>query len=157
MEYCIKLAKKARQMGEVPVGAVVVHRKSGEIIGCGYNRREADSDPLAHAEVIAIRKAARKLGSWRLLGCDLYVTLEPCAMCCGAIINSRIERVYFGAYDLNAGCVHSMTDMFTMPFNHKPEAYGGIMEKQCSELLTAFFEEKRKLYAKSLTKSSGNP
>lgn len=143
MEYAIELAKKAFEIGEVPVGAVVVQRKSGIIVGEGFNRRECDSDPLAHAEVIAIRKAARKLGSWRLSGCDLYVTLEPCAMCCGAIINSRIERVYFGAYDLNAGCVHSMTDMFVMPFNHKPEAYGGIMEQQCAELLKEFFADKR--------------
>ncbi|MBQ7131977.1 MAG: nucleoside deaminase [Oscillospiraceae bacterium] len=143
MEYAIELAKKAFEIGEVPVGAVVVQRKSGIIVGEGFNRRECDSDPLAHAEVIAIRKAARKLGSWRLSGCDLYVTLEPCAMCCGAIINSRIERVYFGAYDLNAGCVHSMTDMFVMPFNHKPEAYGGIMEQQCAGLLKDFFAGKR--------------
>ncbi len=148
MEYCIKLAKEAMQMGEVPVGAIVVQRKSGEIIGTGFNRRETDSDPVAHAEVIAIRKAARKLGSWRLSGCDLYVTLEPCAMCCGAIINSRIERVYFGAYDLNAGCVHSMTDMFVMPFNHRPEAYGGIMEHECSAILKDFFEKKRKITQK---------
>ena len=143
MEYAIELAKKAFEIGEVPVGAVVVQRKSGIIVGEGFNRRECDSDPLAHAEVIAIRKAARKLGSWRLSGCDLYVTLEPCAMCCGAIINSRIDRVYFGAYDLNAGCVHSMTDMFVMPFNHKPEAYGGIMEQQCAGLLKDFFAGKR--------------
>ena len=143
MEYAIELAKKAYQIGEVPVGAIVVERKSGRILGEGYNRRESDSDPVAHAEVIAIRKAARKLGSWRLIGCDLYVTLEPCVMCCGAIINSRIERVYFGAYDLKAGCVHSLTDMFSMPFNHKPQAYGGIMEQRCTELLKDFFADKR--------------
>lgn len=143
MNRAFELAQKAYIMGEVPVGAVIVHRQRGEIIGEGYNRRECDNDPTAHAEIIAIKQAAQKLGTWRLCGCDLYVTLEPCPMCCGAIINSRIERVYFGAYDKNAGCVHSLTDMFLMPFNHKPEAYGGISEEKCAELLKNFFEQRR--------------
>ncbi len=143
MERAIELAKYAESIGEIPIGAVVVKKSSGEIIGEGYNRRECDKNPLAHAEIIAIDNASKKLGGWRLSGCDLYVTLEPCPMCCGAIINSRISAVYFGAYDKKAGSVFSVQEMFSLPYNHQPEAYGGIMQKECTEILTGFFNSLR--------------
>lgn len=140
MRQAIELAKKAGKMGEVPVGAVVVKKDTGEVAGRGYNSREADKSPIAHAEILAIEEAARTLGGWRLSGCDLYVTLEPCPMCCGAIINSRIERVIFGAYDKKAGSVISVTEMFRLPYNHRPDYIGGILEEECSELLSDFFK-----------------
>ena len=143
MERAIELAKYAGTLGEVPIGAVVVRKSTGEIIGEGYNRRECDKNPLAHAEIMAIDKASKKLGGWRLLGCDLYVTLEPCPMCCGAIINSRISSVFFGAYDTKAGSACSVQEVFSFPYNHKPEIYGGVMQKECSELLSLFFKELR--------------
>ena len=144
MEEAINLAKHAEKMQEVPVGAVVV--KDGEIIGRGYNKREIDNDPTAHAEVLAIKEAAKRLGSWKLCDCDLYVTLEPCPMCAGAIINSRIKRVFFGAYDIKGGAAsnESVTNLFELNFNHKPENYGGICEEECSELISNFFKETRK-------------
>ncbi len=143
MKKALDLADKAAENGDVPVGALLV--RNGEIIGTGYNRREADKDPIAHAEIEAIRKGAVKLGDWHLEDCELYVTLEPCPMCAGAIINSRIKRVYFGAYEPKSGsCSNdSVVNLFGMPFNHKPEVYGGICEKECSEILKKFFEEKR--------------
>ena len=143
MRKALDLAEKAAENGDVPVGALLV--RNGEIIGTGYNRREADKDPIAHAEIEAIRKGAEKLGDWHLEDCELYVTLEPCPMCAGAIINSRIKRVYFGAYEPKSGsCSNdSVVNLFGMPFNHKPEVYGGICEKECSEILKKFFEEKR--------------
>lgn len=144
MRKAISLAKQAAEEGEVPVGAVVVKRNTGEIIGFGRNRRESGRSPLAHAEIEAIDQASRKLGGWRLSGCDLYVTLEPCPMCAGAIINSRIDAVYFGAYDKKAGCCGTVTDLFELPFNHKPEVFGGIMEIECSTLLSDFFRELRR-------------
>lgn len=139
MEAALKLAKRAYNIGEVPVGAVVVKKSTGEIVGTGYNRRETDKNPLAHAELEAIREASQRLGGWRLSGCVLYVTLEPCPMCCGAVINSRLDRVVFGAYDKKAGSAYSVQEMFSLPYNHIPEANGGIMEKECSELLSEFF------------------
>lgn len=139
MERAIELAKIAGGMGEVPVGAVVVKRSTGEILGEGYNRRECDKNPLAHAEIMAIYEAAKALGGWRLSGCDLYVTLEPCPMCAGAIINSRISNVYFGAFDSKAGSVCSVQEMFRFPYNHSPEWYGGILEEECKKLLSDFF------------------
>lgn len=144
MEEAINLAKQAEKMQEVPVGAVVV--KDGEIIGRGYNKRETDNDPTAHAEVLAIKEAAKRFGSWKLCDCDLYVTLEPCPMCAGAIINSRIKRVFFGAYDIKGGAAsnESVTNLFELNFNHKPENYGGICEEECSELISNFFKETRK-------------
>jgi tRNA(adenine34) deaminase len=142
MKKAIELAGYAASLGEVPIGAVIV--KNGEIVGQGYNRRECDNSPIAHAEIIAIDNASKKLGSWRLTGCDLYVTLEPCPMCCGAIINSRISSVFFGAYDQKAGSVFSVQEMFSFKYNHKPEVYGGIMQKECSKLLTDFFSDLRK-------------
>ncbi len=143
--YCaIELAKKAQEGGDVPIGAVVV--KDGEIIAQGYNRREKDHNPVAHAEIEAIKKAGERLGCWHLDECELYVTLEPCPMCAGAIINSRIKTLIFGAYDLKAGSASSdsVINLFDLPYNHKPEIYGGICEEETKKLLKDFFSEKRK-------------
>lgn len=144
MKKAIELAKMSLDSDDVPVGAVVV--KDGNIIGEGYNKREKESDPTAHAEIIAIKEAAKSLGSWRLDGCELYVTLEPCPMCAGAIINSRIKRVVFGAYEAKSGScsADSVVNLFGLPYNHTPEAYGGICEKETAELLTEFFKQKRR-------------
>lgn len=144
MQIALELARQAYKINEVPVGAIVVKKSTGKIIGKGYNRREIDKNPLAHAEIAAIKQAAETLGGWRLLDCDIYVTLEPCPMCCGAIINSRIERVIFGAFDSKSGSVESIINMFDLPFNHKPKIVSGIMQKECSEILSDFFTELRK-------------
>ena len=147
MQSAIELAGKAYSVGEVPIGAVVVSRRKnrfGEIVGEGFNNRESENNPVGHAEIIAIQKASITLNDWRLSGCDLYVTLEPCPMCCGAVINSRIERLYFGAFDEKAGSVYSVPEMFRFPYNHKPEIYAGIMEDECSVILSDFFRELRK-------------
>lgn len=141
MEKALCLAKKAAEMGEVPVGAVIV--RNGEIIAEGINRRETEKNALSHAEIEAINNACNTLGGWRLPGCELYVTLEPCPMCAGAIINSRIEKVYFGAYDMKAGSVRSLVKMFELPYNHRPEVEGGIMEEECAAVLSDFFKELR--------------
>ncbi len=139
MREAIALAEEAAAAGEIPVGAVVVDRESGEILGRGRNRREQDQSPTAHAEILAIEEAARKRGTWRLSGCNLYVTLEPCPMCSGAIINARIDRVIFGAYDEKAGAVCSVQEMFTLPYNHKPRVTGGLLEEPCAKILQDFF------------------
>lgn len=139
MKRALALAKEAFDEGEVPIGAVVVKRSTGEIIGEGRNERENGKNALCHAEITAIDAACKKLNGWRLIDCDLYVTLEPCPMCCGAIINSRIERVIFGAFDSKAGSVFSVQKMFDFPYNHKPEVISGVMEKECSEILSEFF------------------
>ena len=147
MQRAIELAGKAYSVGEVPIGAVVVSRRKnrfGEIVGEGFNNRESENNPVGHAEIIAIQKASITLNDWRLSGCDLYVTLEPCPMCCGAVINSRIERLYFGAFDEKAGSVYSVQEMFRFPYNHKPEIYAGIMEDECSIILSDFFRKLRK-------------
>ena len=144
MQIALELARQAYEINEVPVGAIVVKKSTGKIIGKGYNRREIDKNPLAHAEIAAIKQAAETLGGWRLLDCDIYVTLDPCPMCCGAIINSRIERVIFGAFDSKSGSVESIINMFDLPFNHKPKIVSGIMQKECSEILSDFFTELRK-------------
>lgn len=143
MSKAIELAKKSLSSEDVPVGAVVV--KDGEIIGEGYNKREKYGDPTAHAEIIAIKEAAKAIGSWRLDDCELYVTLEPCAMCAGAIINSRIKTVVFGAYETKSGScsADSVINLFNLPYNHTPQVYGGIMEKETAELLTEFFKKRR--------------
>lgn len=140
MLRALELAEEAAALGEVPVGAVVVRRDTGEIVGEGMNRRECDKNPLAHAEILAIEAAAKKLFGWRLSGCDLYVTLEPCPMCAGAIINARIQTVYFGAYDKKAGSVYSVQEMFLLPYNHRPEVFGGVMQAECAGVLSRFFE-----------------
>lgn len=119
MLKAIELAKKAKELGECPVGAIVTD-KEGNIIGEGYNRRETDNSPTAHAEILAIEAAAKHLGSWRLSDCTLYVTLEPCPMCAGAIINSRLKRVVYGAFDDKGGACTSVVNLFELPFNHKP-------------------------------------
>lgn len=145
MREAIALAKKAFELGEVPVGAVAVW--DGKIVGRGMNLRETDKNALRHAEIMAIDEACKNLGGWRLWKCDLYVTLEPCPMCAGAIINSRVKRVIYGASDPKAGSCGSLTNLFEMPYNHKPEVVSGILEEECSALLKSFFEklrEKRK-------------
>lgn len=143
MLEAIRQAKKAASIGETPIGAVIV--RGGEIISRGYNKRETKKNALLHAEIIAIDKACRKLGGWRLPECDMYVTLEPCPMCAGAIINSRINNVYFGAFDKKSGCCGSVTNLFKSGmFNHNVYAEGGIMEDECAALLSSFFKELRK-------------
>ena len=141
MEKALCLAQKAFLKDEVPVGAVVV--KGNKIIGEGYNRREELTNSLAHAEIIAINEACRTLGSWRLEGCEMYVTLEPCPMCAGALINSRIDTVIYGAYDDKGGCMGSLVDLSDFSFNHKVQIVGGYMEKECRQLLESFFKSKR--------------
>lgn len=141
MQKAIELAKSAAKAGEIPVGAVIV--QNGEIIATGTNRRETDKSAVAHAEVEAITAACKKLGRWHLDDCELYVTLEPCPMCAGAIINSRIKRVVYGAFDKKGGACDSVTNLFALPFNHKPEVWAGICEEECSQLMTEFFEKLR--------------
>lgn len=141
MQEAINLAMISEAEGEVPVGAVVV--KDGRIVGSGRNRREYGKNALYHAEIEAIDNACKTLGGWRLWQCDLYVTLEPCPMCAGAIVNSRIKRVYFGAYDNKAGSFGSVVNFNMLPYNHKPEIFGGIMEQECSQMLTDFFKKLR--------------
>ncbi len=143
MSRALELANKAAELGEVPVGAVVVKKSTGEIVGEGYNLRESSKNPLAHAEIIAVGNASKRLGGWRLIDCEMFVTLEPCPMCCGAIINSRVERVVFGAYDKKAGSCESVTNLFELPYNHKPEIIGGVMEQECSKILSDFFKTLR--------------
>lgn len=141
MREALALAAEAASEGEVPVGAVVV--RGGEIVGRGYNRREGAKNALAHAELMAIDDACRKLGGWRLWQCDLYVTLEPCPMCAGAIINSRIQNVYYGAKDQKAGSVGSLTNLFELQYNHKPTVVSGVLEEECSAILSDFFKKLR--------------
>ena len=139
MTRALELARKALETGDVPVGCVVADR-DGIIIGEGWNRREANGDALAHAEVEAIRAACARRGGWNLHGCSLYVTLEPCPMCAGAIVNARIDRVYYGARDDKAGCCGSVLNLFMEGFNHHPRVYGGILKEPCAALLRRFFE-----------------
>ena len=141
MDRAIELAKKAGNLGEVPVGAVIV--KDGEIIAEGYNKREQKQNALSHAELEAINNACNALGDWRLDGCTMYVTLEPCPMCTGAIINARIKEVVFGAYDKNCGCMDSAINITSLPFASDITVYGGIKEDECKSLLTEFFKDKR--------------
>lgn len=137
MKKALELARRAGELGEVPVGAVVV--KNGRIIGEGYNLRERERNALAHAEVVAIHRACAALGGWRLSGCDLYVTLEPCPMCAGAVINSRVRRVFFGAKDERAGSCGSLVNLFDLPYNHRPEYEGGVLATECRDILREFF------------------
>ena len=141
MAEALCLAREAVADGDVPVGCVIV--KDGEIIGRGRNRREADADATAHAEVEAIREACARLGSWRLQGCTLYVTLEPCPMCAGAIINARIREVRYGAREEKSGCCGSVLNLFEERFNHRPRVYRGPLERECEEVLQAFFQSLR--------------
>ena len=136
-------AARALPAGDVPIGAVVLD-PSGAVVGTGYNRREADGDPTAHAEVLALRAAARARGQWRLDGCTLAVTLEPCAMCAGAAVLARVDRVVFGAFDPKAGAVGSLWDIVRDPrLNHRPEVVSGVLADECAEQLRAFFAEHR--------------
>lgn len=142
MKEAIKQAIKAQQIDEVPIGCVIV--KDNKIISRGYNKREISQQSIAHAEIIAIQKACKKLNTWRLEDCELYVTLEPCPMCAGAIIQSRIQKVVFGAYDPKGGSVQTCTQLFNIKeYNHHPEYIGGILEDDCSLLLKNFFKQKR--------------
>ncbi len=142
MNEAILLAKEAAADDEAPIGAIIV--RDGVIVGRGRNRREKDKNALGHAEIEAINDACKTLGGWRLIGCTMYVTLEPCPMCTGAIINSRIERVVFGAYDKKAGSCGSLINLFDLPYNHKPQLSAGFMEEECAHLLSDFFKRLRK-------------
>ena len=143
MKQALKEAEKAYKKLEVPVGAVIV--KDGKIIARVYNQKETKKDTTKHAEIIAIQKASKKLGSWRLIDCEMYVTLEPCSMCAGAIINSRIKKIYIGTKDEKTGAVGSVLNLLEdYKFNHKVEIESGIMQKECEKILKDFFKELRK-------------
>lgn len=141
MQEALSLAKLSLNENEVPVGAVIV--KDGKIVGKGRNRREQLKNALSHAEIEAINDACKNLSSWRLESCDLYVTLEPCPMCAGAIINARINKVIYGAKDSKMGAVSSIISMFDLDFNHRPKVIFGVMENECSEILSDFFKSLR--------------
>lgn len=146
MKEAIRQARKAEAMEEVPIGCVIVYE--GKIIARGYNRRNTDKNTLSHAELLAIKKASKKLGDWRLEGCTLYVTLEPCQMCAGAIIQARVDRVVIGSMNPKAGCAGSVLNILEMDgFNHKAEVTRGVLQEECSQMLSSFFKalrEKRK-------------
>ena len=142
MNLAIEEAKIAAQIGEVPVGAVIV--KDGKVIAKGHNTREKEQSALGHAEINAIKQACKALGSWRLDDCELYVTMEPCPMCAGAIINARIKTVVFGSYDLKMGSFDSVVNLATLNYDFKPEIYGGICEEECTAIVKNFFKELRK-------------
>lgn len=135
-------AEQAAALGEVPVGAVVA--RDGEIIAAAHNTRETEKNALHHAELLAIDAACKKLGGWRLHRCDLYVTLEPCPMCAGALINSRMKTVYYGASDPKAGSCGSLINLFALPYNHQPALVSGVLEQECADILRNFFRELRK-------------
>ncbi len=142
MQEALRAAQRALETGEVPVGAVVIH--DGEIVGRGFNRNLSDSDPTAHAEVVALREAGLKMGNHRLAGCDLFVTIEPCAMCAGAMVHARIRRLVYGADDPKAGAVHSVMRVLNHPaLNHKMEVRGGVLAGRCAEVLQEFFRGRR--------------
>ena len=141
MSLALLEAEKCAESKDVPVGAVIV--KDGKVIATGRNLKEKDNLGILHAEIVAITNANKALNSTNLSGCELYVTLEPCPMCAGAIINSKIDKVVFGAFDLKNGACGSVTNLFALPFTHKPECFGGIMEEKCSNILTQFFKSIR--------------
>ena len=144
MKMAIKEAIKARDIDEVPVGCVIV--KDNKVIARGYNKREKDQDPTSHAELKTLQKAGKKLNSWRLEDCDIYVTLEPCIMCSGAIIQSRIRHIYFGAYDPKGGALGSSINVLEANnINHHPEVTGGVLEEECAIILKDYFRKKREL------------
>lgn len=160
MKEALRLAKKAYALGEVPIGCVIVYE--GKIIGRGYNRRKIDKNTLSHAEITAIRKASKYMGDWRLEGCTLYVTLEPCQMCAGAIVQARIPEVVMGCMNPKAGCAGSILNLLNMPeFNHQVAVTGGILEAECSTVLKTFFAELRARNKAekeaALAKSEDNP
>ncbi|MEW9123774.1 MAG: tRNA adenosine(34) deaminase TadA [Thermotaleaceae bacterium] len=142
MREALEEAKKAATIYEVPVGAVVVYE--GEIIGRGYNQRETSNDPTAHAEILAIKEASKHLDAWRLLNCTMYVTLEPCAMCAGAIVNARMGKLVIGTRDPKRGCCGTVEDLTNHPkFNHRLEVEFGVLEDECSSIISSFFKELR--------------
>lgn len=141
MRLALKEAKKAYAKGEVPIGAVIVYQ--GKVIGRGHNERETKQNSLYHAEIIAIQKACKKIGLWRLEDCVIYVTIEPCPMCSGAIIQSRIPYLYYGAKDLKTGCADSVLDLFSYPFHHTVHVTGGVLAEEASALMKDFFVEIR--------------
>ena len=142
MKLAIAQAQKAFDLGEVPIGCVIVYE--GKVIGRGYNRRNTDKNTLAHAEITAINKASKKIGDWRLEGCTMYVTLEPCQMCSGALVQSRIDRVVIGTMNPKAGCAGSILNILRMPeFNHQVEITGGVLQEECSRILQDFFRDLR--------------
>jgi tRNA(adenine34) deaminase len=144
MGIALRLARRAAQVGEVPVGAVVFHHPSGRLIAWAHNRRELDDDPTAHAEILALRRAASQLGHWRLVGCTLAVTLEPCFMCAGALVNARLDRLVYGATDPKAGAVHSLARLCEDPrLNHRLTVVSGVLAEPCSQALRAFFRQRR--------------
>lgn len=148
MKEAIAEAEKAKRLGEVPIGAVIV--KEGVIIGRGHNLRETQQNPVSHAEIIAIQQASQTLNAWRLLDCTLYVTLEPCPMCAGAIVQSRIKRVVYGTHDPKAGCAGTLMNLLQEPrFNHETELTGFVLQNECANLLTLFFRELRMKRKKS--------
>lgn len=147
MREAIRQAKKAYAIDEVPIGCVIVYE--GKIIARGYNRRNTDKNTLAHAELSAIRKASKRMGDWRLEGCTMYVTLEPCQMCAGALVQSRISRVVIGCMNAKAGCAGSVLNLLQMDqFNHQVEVIRGVMEEECSAMLSTFFRELREKKAR---------
>ena len=143
MKEALKEAKKAYEKLEVPVGAVIV--KNGKIIARAHNLKETKKDTTKHAEILAIEKASKKLNAWRLLDCEMYITLEPCSMCAGAIINSRIKKIYIGALDEKTGAAGSVLNLFDYKFNHKVEVEKGILQKECEKVLKDFFRELRNI------------
>ena len=152
MKEAIRQAKKAYALREVPIGCVIVYE--GKIIARGYNRRNTDKNTTSHAEINAIRKASKKLGDWRLEGCTLYVTLEPCQMCAGAIVQARIDKVVIGSMNPKAGCAGSVLNLLEMDaFNHKVEVERGVLEEECSTMLSGFFKELRMEKAKAKAKA----
>ena len=152
MKEAIRQAKKAYALREVPIGCVIVYE--GKIIARGYNRRNTDKNTISHAELNAIRKASKKLGDWRLEGCTLYVTLEPCQMCAGAIVQARIDKVVIGSMNPKAGCAGSVLNLLEMDgFNHKVEVERGVLEEECSTMLSGFFKELRMEKAKAKAKA----
>ena len=142
MGLALEQAEKARALGEVPVGCVIV--REGVVIGEGYNRRETDKTVLGHAELMAMKQAEQTIGDWRLSDCTLYVTLEPCPMCAGAILNARVGTVVCGASDLTFGACGGVMNLFEEAFGYKPKLYKGIRAEECSQMMTAFFEEVRR-------------
>lgn len=154
MRHAISQARNAWALGEVPVGAVVV--KDGEIIATGFNQPIGTHDPTAHAEIMALRQAATVLGNYRLPGCELYVTLEPCAMCCGAMMHARLARVVFGAVDPKTGACGSIVDLFAQEkLNHHAEVTGGVLAEECGSLLKEFFAERRRAVQRASQAASG--
>ena len=149
MKEALRQAQKAYALGEVPIGCVIVHE--GKIIGRGYNRRNTDKNTLAHAEITAINKASKKIGDWRLEECTLYVTLEPCQMCAGAIVQARMKRVVIGSMNPKAGCAGSILNLLEMDqFNHQVEVERGVLQEECSTLLSGFFKDLRRMKKKEV-------